>query len=136
VRPVLAFLFALLSFGFAAQVFAAAGEDIPRIRIEELKQLMDAGANMVIIDTQPKDRYNEGHIKGALSLPRKASLSAEDVERLSPKMTLVLYCDCGPGESDSASVGEQLSEMGFSEVKVLKDPSIEGWKKAGYPIEK
>jgi rhodanese-related sulfurtransferase len=29
----------------------------------------------------------------------------------------------------------QLVELGFPNVKVLQDPSIRGWKRAGYPME-
>jgi rhodanese-related sulfurtransferase len=135
-RTVIVFLFVLLSFLFAAPAFSAVGEDIPRIRIEELKTLIDNGADILILDTQTKGVYGEGHIKGALSLPSKVNLSADDVEQLPINKTMILYCNCGPGEADSANIAEQLLGMGFTEVKVLKDPSIEGWKKAGYPIEK
>ena len=48
---------------------------------------------------------------------------------------IVTYCNCGPGDADSANVAEQFLELGFSNVKVLADPSIRGWKQAGYPLE-
>ena len=109
--------------------------DVPRISIQELKAMMDKGTEVQIIDTQPRDVYAAGHIKGAISLPWKSQIALEDVWNLSSEILIVTYCDCGPGEADSSSVASQMMDMGY-DVKVLKDPSIKGWKKAGYPMEK
>jgi len=117
-------------------VNASAQADVPRISIQELKKMMDAGKPVTIIDAQPKDVYKTGHIKGAISLPWKSQIPLEDVWKLPKDKLIVTYCDCGPGESDSADVASQLLQFGFENVKVLGDPSIKGWKDAGYPMEK
>lgn len=111
-------------------------EDIPRITIQELKKMMDDGKEVTVIDTQPLDIYDEGHIKGAFSIPWKSQLRLEDVWTLPSGVPIVTYCACGPGEADSADFAKQLMQMGYNDVKVLKHPSIEGWIKAGYPIDK
>jgi hydroxyacylglutathione hydrolase len=130
-------LFAILTiFLLTGTVRAAAQADVPRISIQELKAMLDNGTPVTIIDAQPESIYAEGHIKGAVSLPWKSQLDLEDVWSLPNDKPIVTYCDCGPGESDSADVAAQLIEMGFDDVKVLKDPAIHGWKEAGYPIEK
>jgi rhodanese-related sulfurtransferase len=90
---------------------------------------------MVILDVQPRTIYDRAHIKGALSFPWGAKLKQSDVRQLPRDKMIITYCDCGPGEADSADVAAQLIEMGFGDVKVLADPSIKGWIKAGYPIE-
>ena len=118
---------------------AHAGHDeIQRISIQELKTLMDQGADIVIYDAQVRDVYAKGHIKGAASLPWKQELEASDI-RLLPKSKdafIVTYCDCGPGETDSSDLAAQLTGLGYTNVKILGDPSIRGWKKSGYPLEK
>ena len=124
--------FCLMSIGTAC----AAEQDIPRISIQELKKMMDDGTAVTIIDVQPKDVYAEGHIKGAISLPWKSEIALEDVWSLSQEQLIVTYCDCGPGEADSSSVASQLFQMGYENIKVLKDPSIKAWKDAGYPMDK
>ncbi len=116
--------------------YSASPEEVPRIKVEELKKMMDEGAAVTIIDTQPRDVYEEAHIKGAVSLPWKSKISLQDVRSLPKGKLLVTYCDCGPGESDSSDVASQLIELGFENVKVLQDPSIQQWRKAGYPMEK
>jgi rhodanese-related sulfurtransferase len=114
----------------------AAAQDIPRISIQELKKIMDAGAPITIVDAQPRDVYREGHIKGAISLPWRSQIPLEDVWNIPKDKPLVTYCDCGPGESDSADVAAQLIQFGYDVVKVLGDPSVKGWSQAGYPMER
>jgi hydroxyacylglutathione hydrolase len=126
----------LTAFVLTGIVYAATQADVPRISIEELKAMLDSGTPVTIIDAQPESIYAEGHIKGAISLPWKSQLDLEDVWTLPNDIPIVTYCDCGPGESDSADIAAQLIEMGFDDVKVLKDPAVRGWKEAGYPIEK
>jgi rhodanese-related sulfurtransferase len=117
-------------------VCAAMQAEIPRISIQELKKMIDQGSEVIIIDVQPKAIYDKGHIKGAVSIPWKSQIALEDVWSLPSDKPIVAYCACGPGESDSADIANQLIRMGYGDVKVLKDPSIQGWKEAGYPVEK
>lgn len=109
---------------------------VPRITVEELKVLMDSGAKIVILDNRPRESYQMGHIKGAISFPWKVRLSYADLELLSWTEDIVTYCECGPGEADSADVALQLIEAGFTgEIRVLAHPAIEGWIELGYPSE-
>ena len=111
-------LFMSLSFSLLAVGLAhGASDDIPRITIEELKKMVNEKADIVILDAQPK----AVHAAQTANLPRNKPI--------------ITYCDCGPGESDSANVAAQLMELGFADVRVLKDPSISGWMEAGYPME-
>lgn len=109
---------------------------LPRISIDELKTLLDKDTEVVILDTQPKQLYDRGHIKGAISLPFKMKLDYSEVSELPNEKLIVLYCDCGPGEADSNHMGTQLKELGFLDVKVLAAPSIKGWRQNNYPMEK
>jgi rhodanese-related sulfurtransferase len=113
----------------------SAQSEIPRITIHELKGMIDHGESVLILDTQPEVIFEKGHIKGAISFPWKARITLQDVSGLPRDKLIVTYCTCGPGEGDSANIAEQLVEVGFSKVKVLADPSIRGWKEAGYPLE-
>ena len=98
--------------------------------------MLEREVEVTIIDVQPKAIYEKGHIKGAVSIPWKSQLVLEDVWSLPGGVPIVTYCACGPSESDSADIARQLIKMGYSDVMVLKHPAIEGWKEAGYPVEK
>jgi rhodanese-related sulfurtransferase len=115
---------------------AAMPAEVPRISIQELKALMDKGAPVTIVDVQPKDIYATDHIKGAVSLPYKSQIELEDVMVLPEDRLTVVYCDCGPGEADSSDMAAQLKVFGYDNVRVLKDPSVRGWRAAGYLMEK
>ena len=119
-----------------AAVYVAAQADIPRISIQELKGMMDKGTPVTIIDVQPAGIYAKGHIKGAISLPASERIKLEDIWELPSDQLIVTYCDCGPGETDSADAAAQLAKFGYDDVKVLADPSIKGWQAAKYPLEK
>jgi rhodanese-related sulfurtransferase len=133
---IVALLGLCMALSVIGSVHAAMQADVPRISIQELKKMMDEKTPVTIIDVQPKDIYEMGHIKGAISLPWKSQIALEDVWSLPSDQLIVTYCDCGPGESDSASVAAQLFQFGYDNVKVLGDPSIRGWKELNYPIEK
>lgn len=111
-------------------------KEIPRLSIQDLKQLMDAYDQVLVLDVRPRAAYDEGHIKGAISFPWAPGVAEGDVTQLRRDKPMVIYCACGPGEADSADIAAQLKEMGFGNIKILADPSIGGWIKAGYPIEK
>lgn len=121
---------------FLATAAFAGHPEIPRIAIDDLKQMIDTKAEVIILDAQLKEIYDGGHIKGAISLPWKPEVTDADVAKVPKGKLIVTYCDCGPGESDSSDLASQLINLGFENVKVLQDPAIRGWKKAGYPIEK
>lgn len=134
-KKVLSAVAGLLCLFFIVSVSFAGHPEIPRISIDELKNLIDAKSEVIILDVQLKDMYDKGHIKGALSLPWKAEMTDADVDKLAKDKLIVTYCDCGPGEADSSDLANQLIGLGFANVKVLGDPAIRGWKKAGYPVE-
>lgn len=121
---------------FISTVYAG-HEEIPRISLEDLKKMIDEKADIVIYDVRTKEQFDKGHIKGAVSFPWKSALEDSDI-RLMPKgkdTFIITYCDCGPGETDSSDYAAQLMDLGYTNVKILQDPSIRGWKKAGYPTE-
>lgn len=120
---------------FTVTLAFAAHPEIPRISPDELKKLQDTKSDIIILDVRIKDLYNMRHIKGALPLPWKTELTDADVKNLPKDKMIITYCDCGPGEGDSADVASQLMNLGFSNVKILSDPAMKGWIKSGYPVE-
>lgn len=104
---------------------------IKRIAPEDLKNLMDEDADIVIVDTMPADGYKKAHIKGAVNLPWHESI--EDPVDL-PNKFLVVYCDC-PNEETSMDMAEQLTwKWNYKNVMVLKG-GWNQWVNLGYPIE-
>lgn len=58
--------------------------EVPRISIHEVKAKLDAGANILIVDSRPIEDYNESHIIGAVS--KTESIKLEGYEEI------ITYC--------------------------------------------
>lgn len=58
--------------------------EVPRISIHEVKAKLDAGANILTIDSRPIEDYNESHIIGAVS--KTESIELEGYEEI------ITYC--------------------------------------------
>jgi len=64
--------------------------NVPRISLEELKQRLDAGADLVVVDVRSKEEFDQGHIPGAVSIPY-AEIEARYRELPGDK-EIVTYC--------------------------------------------
>jgi 3-mercaptopyruvate sulfurtransferase SseA len=108
------------------------GGKVELITAEELKKLIDARADIVVVDTQGEGIYDMKHIKGAINFTW-APVIGEPVNLPRGKL-LILYCGC-VGEEGSKDVARQLiSNWGFKQIKVLVG-GLSRWLKLGYPTE-
>jgi len=123
----------LVLVAFALFTYAIA-QDIPQIKPDELKKLIESGEqSIVIVDVQPKGAYDLGHVKGAINFPWAPTMKSNG--GLPMDKTLILYCDCAH-EEDSTDVATQLKEtFGYMNVKLLEG-GWSKWREAGYPMEK
>jgi len=44
-------------------------EAVPRISVQELKERLDGGAGVIVVDARPYEDYKARHISGAISMP-------------------------------------------------------------------
>ena len=107
-------------------------KQLQRIKPEELKALIDGGADIVVVDNQPEAIYKEEHIKGAINFPWEMEITSPG--NLPKDKLLILYCGCAH-EEDSADVANQLMEFGYKNMKLLEGGWLK-WVELGYPVEK
>jgi rhodanese-related sulfurtransferase len=102
------------------------------IQLAAVKQLVDAGAALVV-DAREPDEYAEGHIPGAVNLPfDEATSEPERLEGLpSGGRPIVVYCGGGSCEL-SLSLAWELIFAGHTRVTVYMGGFPE-WVAAGYP---
>jgi hypothetical protein len=62
---------------------------LPRTTVAEAKALYDAN-NITLVDVREAERYNEGHIKGAISVPFNALQTT--ISEVPKTGNVVLYC--------------------------------------------
>lgn len=114
--------------------FADAAGDSPIVSIEEAGRLFEKN-EALFVDARPRSQFEQGHIRGALSLPWEEvdRWFAETAGRLEGASLVIAYCD---GESCELSheLALFLKEMGLDSVAVL----VNGWtvwQAAGLPTE-
>ncbi|MAF33772.1 MAG: rhodanese-like domain-containing protein [Desulfobacterales bacterium] len=121
-------------------VISTRGKDeavVPDLEIEDVtvaKQIFDKKQSL-FVDARSQESYEDGHIKGAVSLPvnRFASMIKSFQKRYGRSQPIVTYCSgrtCG----DSHRLAQLLFEHGFENVSVFID-GFPGWEAEGFPIE-
>jgi rhodanese-related sulfurtransferase len=117
----------------AVSLFTVSAEEIQRITPEDLKKLIESKADIVIVDNQPKEVYDTGHIPTAVNFPWVVKIKGP--VNLPGDKLLVFYCACAH-EEDSSDLADQLmNELGYNNIKVLEGGWLR-WVELGFPIEK
>lgn len=107
----------------------AARRDVPEWSIEQVREALANGGGYVILDVREKEEYREGHLDGALSLPRGFLEMRADQILTDKSVPIIAYCAAGVRSLLAARV---LKEMGYGNV-VSMTGGYAAWKNAGYP---
>jgi membrane protein DedA with SNARE-associated domain len=104
---------------------------IEHITPEELKQKIDAGEHIVIVDVRhPSDIEGDPYvIPGAIRITSDAS---EHHPAFSGDGEIVAYCTC-PNEASSARAALNLRQRGMRRVRPLSG-GFDAWRGRGYPV--
>jgi|GEM_PF-1233280 len=111
------------------------GDDVGpmALGLEQAFELYQGGM-AVFVDARMPDEFAAGHIPGALNLPYDDLESHLDVLSLLPENGLVVtYCDGSECEL-SLELADELSAMGFSQVRVFFG-GWEQWLEADHDVE-
>jgi len=97
--------------------------------------------NAIFADAREIERYQEGHVPGAISLPAddlEQHLAGRSryglLETMAQRATIIVYCD-GPECRASQILARALQEAGVRGVRVMTE-GWPGWEEAGYPISR
>ena len=101
------------------------------ITVTELMEKIKRNERFVLLDIRTQDEFNQGHIKGALSIPY------DEIETRYKELgcrckEIIVYCLKG---ENSQLATEFLIKSGFHRAKSLIG-GIEAWKKAGGEISR
>ena len=89
-RYALVALLLLPLFLAACQVkLPPSGDEVPRLTVEELQAMLDAGEKVVIVDTRVSRQYQIRHIPGAISIPVRET--ADHLDELPKDATIAFY---------------------------------------------
>lgn len=130
----LGFVSAALSLTFIFMTASALIAEIKQIKSGTVKNMIDSKkSDFVIVDTQSKEAYDLGHIRGAINFPWSPDL--KNSGGLPKNKTLILYYDC-THEEDSTDLANQLrGKFRYQNIKILEGGWLK-WQQLGYPIDK
>jgi molybdopterin/thiamine biosynthesis adenylyltransferase/rhodanese-related sulfurtransferase len=105
-------------------------DEISEVDSTRARELIESG-EVLVVDVREQDEWDEGHIPGAVHIPRgylesRIERAAADVAR-----RIVLYCASG---NRSAFGARTLGELGYEDVSSLAG-GFTDWKRNGFPVE-
>ncbi len=107
--------------------------DTPRLSADEVKAMLDAGRDMVIVDSRPLDEYQRMNIPGAYDMP--GAELAYRIHDLAPDPDTFVVVNCA-GRTRSIIGAQSLINAGIpNPVAALKDGTM-GWQLAGFELER
>jgi rhodanese-related sulfurtransferase len=119
------------------QMVGKAKKEVPLVNMEQFKAGFDKKSLGLIVDVRNPDEYADGHIPGAVNVPRGLleftiwnHVGYPDKTDMNKQMTL--YCKTG---GRCALATKTLRDLGFTNVTTA-DMVFENWVKAGYPVAK
>ncbi len=108
-------------------------DDTPRIAAAELKAKLDAGENLVVLDSRPMNEFQVMNIPGALDCP--GAELAYRVHQAVPDPDTLVVVNCA-GRTRSIIGAQSLINAGIpNKVLALKNGTM-GWHLAGLELER
>ena len=119
------------------QLVATTKKQVKTIDMAALKAALDRGDAGLIVDVREPGEYADGHLSGAVNVPRGliefniwTHVGYPDKTDMGKKLTL--YCKTG---GRCALAAKSLQDLGLANVTAV-DMKIDDWVKAGYPLVK
>ena len=107
--------------------------DVAPIDRDELRRLLDSGADLVLVDALSPMAYAHSHLPGAVNITPdwvdgRAQRRIPDLET-----EVIVYCS-DPECTASVRVAEQLLALGYRNVRHYAGGKRD-WVEAGFPVE-
>ncbi len=112
------------------ELLQQARSEISEIDATQARERIESG-EPVVVDVREQEEWDEGHIPGAVHVPRGHLESR--IERLAPDTgrPVVVYCSAG---NRSAFAAKTLAELGYEDVVSLAG-GFTDWKRNGFPVQ-
>ena len=113
------------------RIAADARSRVRECTVAELKQRLDAGESVRVIDVREESEFAKDHIPGAVHLSKGVIERDIETKFPDPATPLVLYCG---GGFRSALASDMIQKMGYTNVTSM-DGGHTAWKESGFPLE-
>lgn len=95
---------------------------------QQVRELLRNDGKHVVLDVREKEEYREGHLEGAVSVPRGFLEMKMDAEVPDKSTPIIAYC---AGGVRSLLAGKVMKEMGYEDVTSMSG-GYTAWKNEGY----
>lgn len=103
------------------QLVMEAKSRIRELPLAEFQRWVSEQRDVVILDVREPSQYEQGHIPGALMMPR--GVLELEIDEMIPDQDKTIVCYCGGG-SRSSLAADTLQTMGYENVYSL----VGGWR--------
>jgi sulfur-carrier protein adenylyltransferase/sulfurtransferase len=105
--------------------------EIDEVDAATTRELIESPDPPLLVDVRENEEWAEGHLPGAVHVPR-GNLESR-IEQVVPHRSrpLILYCAAG---ARSAFAAKTLEELGYENVSSLSG-GFTDWKRNGYPVQ-
>jgi rhodanese-related sulfurtransferase len=119
------------------ELLSKAKAQVSLLNMSMFKNGFDQKSLGIIIDVREPAEFAEGHVPGAINIPRgliefRIWSHVGYPERLDKNQRITIYCGSG---ARAALAAKSLRDLNFSNVNAV-DMRFEEWKKAGYPLDR
>jgi len=112
------------------QIVDDARSRIKETDVDTVKQRLDRGEKLFLIDVREESEFAKDHLPGATHLGK--GIIERDIEERVPNLATELILYCGGGYR-SALAADNLQKMGYRNILSM-DGGIRGWRDKGYPL--
>ena len=117
----------------AEKLVSAAKQEAGEMAPKELKQMIDAEKNVIVMDVREENQRAEGEIYTTTTMAiTRGNLEFEVLNKIKDKnAVIVTYCRSG---GRGALAAQTLKKLGYVNATNLQG-GLKGWAQEGYPIE-
>ena len=98
--------------------------------VDEVKQKLDHGDKVLLVDVREESEYAKDHLPGAVHLGK--GVIERDIEARVPDVNTPMILYCGGGFR-SAMAADNLQKMGYTNV-ISMDGGVREWREKKYPM--
>jgi len=103
---------------------------VKEMSVDEVKQRLDRGEKIMLVDVREESEFAKDHLPGAIHLGK--GVIERDIQARVPDLNAALVLYCGGGFR-SALAADNLQKMGYTNV-ISMDGGVRGWREKNYPM--
>jgi len=101
---------------------------------DELKNVLESGAPLTLLEALPEKYYRHSHLPGARLFPHDQARELANELRTPRDAPIVVYCASATC-TNSHKAAQTLTQLGYSNVRVYVEGKAD-WQAAGFELER